>query len=132
VPITALAHFQPCILVVVNVDLQKAFDGNATIIAKVLNISEEDFFNFLKIKYRWPYLYSWRQPSVEFIDFSGNNYKEDKYKESNYKKDNYKGDNYKEGKFKGFSVEGLFTYKTKPSKEQELMNAIKEILQRVK
>jgi hypothetical protein len=27
---------------VVNVDLQKAFDGNATIIAKVLNISEED------------------------------------------------------------------------------------------
>jgi hypothetical protein len=38
----------------------------------------------------------------------------------------------KEGKFKGFSVEGLFTYKTKPSKEQELMNAIKEILQRVK
>ncbi len=32
----------------------------------------------------------------------------------------------------GFSVEGLFTYKTKPSKEQELMNAIKEILQRVK
>jgi hypothetical protein len=38
----------------------------------------------------------------------------------------------KEGKFKGFSVEGLFTYKTKPNKEQELMNAIKEILQRVK
>jgi hypothetical protein len=38
----------------------------------------------------------------------------------------------KEGKFKGFSVEGLFTYKTKPTKEQELMNAIKEILQRVK
>lgn len=38
----------------------------------------------------------------------------------------------KEGKFKGFSVEGLFTYKTKPTKEQEVMNAIKEILQRVK
>lgn len=38
----------------------------------------------------------------------------------------------KEGKFKGFSVEGLFTYKTKPNKEQELMNAIKEILQKVK
>ena len=38
----------------------------------------------------------------------------------------------KDGKFKGFSVEGLFTYKTKPTKEQELMNAIKEILQRVK
>ena len=38
----------------------------------------------------------------------------------------------KEGKFKGFSVEGLFTYKTKPTKEQELMNAIKEILQKVK
>jgi len=38
----------------------------------------------------------------------------------------------KEGKFKGFSVEGLFTYKTQISKEQELMNAIKEILQRVK
>jgi hypothetical protein len=38
----------------------------------------------------------------------------------------------KEGKFKGFSVEGLFTYKTKPNKEQELMNAIKEILQMVK
>ena len=37
-----------------------------------------------------------------------------------------------EGKFNGFSVEGLFTYKTKPTKEQELMNAIKEILQRVK
>jgi trigger factor len=27
---------------VVNVDLQKAFDGNATIIAKILNIAEED------------------------------------------------------------------------------------------
>ena len=38
----------------------------------------------------------------------------------------------KEGKFKGFSVEGLFTYKTQMSKEQELMNAIKEILQKVK
>lgn len=38
----------------------------------------------------------------------------------------------KEGKFKGFSVEGLFTYKTKPKKEEELMNAIKEILQQVK
>ena len=38
----------------------------------------------------------------------------------------------KDGKFKGFSVEGLFTYKTKPTKEQEVMNAIKEILQRVK
>jgi hypothetical protein len=38
----------------------------------------------------------------------------------------------KDGKFKGFSVEGLFTYKTKPNKEQELMNAIKEILQKVK
>jgi hypothetical protein len=38
----------------------------------------------------------------------------------------------KDGKFKGFSVEGLFTYKTQMSKEQELMNAIKEILQRVK
>ena len=38
----------------------------------------------------------------------------------------------KEGKFKGFSVEGLFTYKTKPTKEQEVMNAIKEILQMVK
>jgi mannose-6-phosphate isomerase-like protein (cupin superfamily) len=49
-----------------------------------LNISEEDFFNFLKIKYRWPYLYSWRQPSVEFIDFSGNNYKEDIYSIDGY------------------------------------------------
>lgn len=38
----------------------------------------------------------------------------------------------KDGKFKGFSVEGLFTYKTKPNKEQELMEAIKEILQQVK
>jgi hypothetical protein len=38
----------------------------------------------------------------------------------------------KEGKFKGFSVEGLFTYKTKPTKEQELMDAVKSILQQVK
>jgi mannose-6-phosphate isomerase-like protein (cupin superfamily) len=44
-----------------------------------INISEEDIFNFLKIKYRWPYLYPWRQPSVEFIDFNGNNYKDDIY-----------------------------------------------------
>jgi hypothetical protein len=38
----------------------------------------------------------------------------------------------KEGKFKGFSVEGLFTYKTQITKEQELMNAVKSILQQVK
>ena len=44
-----------------------------------INISEEILFDFLKIKYRWPYLYPWRQPSVEFIDFNGNNYKDDIY-----------------------------------------------------
>jgi mannose-6-phosphate isomerase-like protein (cupin superfamily) len=49
-----------------------------------INISEEDIFNFLKIKYRWPYLYSWRQSSVEFIDFNGNNYKEDIYTVDGY------------------------------------------------
>jgi len=38
----------------------------------------------------------------------------------------------KDGKFKGFSVEGLFTYKTKPSKEQELMNQVYKILEQVK
>ena len=37
----------------------------------------------------------------------------------------------KEGKFKGFSVEGLFTYKTKPTKEQELMNQVYKILEQV-
>ena len=37
----------------------------------------------------------------------------------------------KDGKFKGFSVEGLFTYKTKPSKEQELMNQVYKILEQV-
>ena len=38
----------------------------------------------------------------------------------------------KEGKFKGFSVEGLFTYKTKPTKEQEVMNQVYKILEQVK
>ena len=37
----------------------------------------------------------------------------------------------KDGKFKGFSVEGLFTYKTKPSKEQEIMNQVYKILEQV-
>ena len=37
----------------------------------------------------------------------------------------------KDGKFKGFSVEGLFTYKTKPSKEEELMSQVYKILEQV-
>ena len=43
----------------------------------IINISEENLFDFLKINYRWPYFYPWKQSSVEFIDFNGNSYKDD-------------------------------------------------------
>jgi hypothetical protein len=42
-----------------------------------IDISEEDIFNFLKIKYRWVYKYPWGQHSVEFIDLNGHNNCED-------------------------------------------------------
>jgi len=32
-----------------------------------INLTEKDIINFLKIKKRWPYKYTWGQPSVEII-----------------------------------------------------------------
>lgn len=39
----------------------------------VINLTEEDIFDFLKITYRWPYRYHWNQTTVEIITGFGNN-----------------------------------------------------------
>ena len=36
-----------------------------------INLTEEDIFNFLKIKKRWPFRYHWGQPSVEILCSNG-------------------------------------------------------------
>ena len=39
-----------------------------------INLTENDVLEFLKIQNRWPYKYSWGQPSVEIIPEFGNNH----------------------------------------------------------
>jgi hypothetical protein len=43
----------------------------------ILEITEDDIFNFLKIRHRWPSRYHWNQPSVEIITQFRDNYMED-------------------------------------------------------
>ena len=41
-----------------------------------INLTENDVFDFLKNKKRWPKSYAWGQPSVEIIDDDTNTHQE--------------------------------------------------------
>jgi len=51
------------------IDLKKLQD---IVDSVTISLSEDDVFEFLKIRKRWPYRYPWNQPSVEILSNNGN------------------------------------------------------------